>query len=285
MALTIRARLQAATASLREAGWSDNAAGVDADVLLRHVLGWDRATLLLRREEPLPPDAATTFDALLARRLGREPVAYLTGTREFYGRAFAVSSAVLIPRPETELIVDRVLRDTPTDAAPRIVDACTGSGILAVTLACERPRARIVATDISRPALAVARENARTHGVAGRVTFVAADLLAPLPGPFDLIVANPPYVARRDAPGLSRDVRDYEPDVALFGGDDGLALVRRLLREVATRLAPGGWLAMEFGAGQGYDVAHHATDAGFDRCEILADLQGIERTLVGRLRD
>ena len=281
---SIRARTAAAEAALRVAGSTPENARIDADVLARHVLGWDRATLLLRRDEPMPRDAADAYAHLIARRVRREPVAYLTGTREFYGRPFRVSPAVLIPRPESELVVEYVLRHTRPDEPIHVADAGTGSGILAVTIACERPLAQIVATDISADALAVARENARAHGVASRVTFATGDLLQPAPGPFDVIVSNPPYVALRDAPGLSRDVRDFEPAVALFGGDDGLALVARLVREAATRLVPAGLFVMEFGAGQGYDVAHLVSDAGFGPLEILEDLQGIERVVAGRLR-
>ncbi len=284
MAASIRERMAAAEAALREAGSSPQDARIDADVLARHVLGWDRATLLLRREEPMPPEAAPAYDRLIARRTRREPVAYLTETREFYGRPFRVSPAVLIPRPETELVVDHVLRETSPGVPLRVADVGTGSGILAVTIACERPQAQVIATDISGEALAIARENATTHGVASRVTFVEGDLLQPAPGPFDVIVANPPYVAARDAAGLARDVRDYEPALALFGGDDGLALVRRLVREAAERLVSSGLLVMEFGAGQGYDVAHYVSDAGFEPVELLEDLQGIERVVAGRLR-
>lgn len=281
---SIRARTAAAEAALRGAGSTPENARIDADVLARHVLGWDRATLLLRRDEPMAHDAADAYAHLIARRVRREPVAYLTGTREFYGRPFRVSPAVLIPRPESELVVEYVLRHTSPDGPIHVADAGTGSGILAVTIACERPLAQIVATDISADALAVARENARAHGVASRVTFATGDLLQPAPGPFDVIVSNPPYVALRDAPGLSRDVRDFEPAVALFGGDDGLALVARLVREAAARLVPAGLFVMEFGAGQGYDVAHLVSDAGFGPLEILEDLQGIERVVAGRLR-
>jgi release factor glutamine methyltransferase len=284
MADSIRARMAAAEAALRAVGLSPDQARVDADVLARHVLGWDRATLLLRRETPMPPDAARVYDQLVARRARREPVAYLTGTREFYGRPFRVSPAVLVPRPETELVVDQVLRRTGSGAPLRVADVGTGSGILAVTIACERPRAHVVAIDISAEALAVARENTRAHEVAARVACVRGDLLESLSGPFDVIVANPPYVPERDAPGLAPDVRDHEPALALFGGDDGLAVIRRLARQAAARLVPAGLFVMEFGAGQGYDVAHHVSDAGFEAVDVLEDLQGIDRVVAGRLR-
>ena len=280
----VRVVIARGVARLRDAGFTPAHAARDADVLVRHVLGWDRASLLLRRDEPMPVDAHAAFDALIARRATREPVAYLTGTREFYGRDFEVSPAVLIPRPETELIVDAVLKHTPREAALRVADVGTGSGILAVTLACERPMITVVATDISPAALAVARRNAEAHGVSSRISFIEGDLLAATRGPFDVIVANPPYVPTRDAPGLSPDVRDFEPAVALFGGNHGLAVAARLMEDVARQLAPDGIFVMEFGCGQQYDVAHHTTNAGLEALQVIADLQGIDRTVVCRLR-
>lgn len=281
---SIRQAMADAAARLRDAGLTPTDARIDADVLVRHVLGWDRATLLLRRDEALPSAAGAALDGLVARRAAREPVAYLTGTREFYGRDFHVSPAVLIPRPETELIVDAVLTRTAPDAARRVADVCTGSGVLAVTLACERPRFEIVATDISAEALALARQNASAHGVSDRVTFVEADLLTTVPRPFDIIVANPPYVPERDASTLTPDVRAFEPGVALFGGEDGLAITERLVQQASSCLVTGGLFVMEFGAGQQYDVARHATSAGFDVLEVARDLQGHPRTVVCRLR-
>lgn len=281
---SVRVAITGGVARLRDAGLSPADATLDADVLARHVLGWDRATLLLRRDEPMPVDAATRFEALVSRRATREPVAHLTGTREFYGRDFHVSPAVLIPRPETELIVDAVLARTRPDAVLRVADVCTGSGILAVTLACERPHLTVVATDISPDALAVARRNAAAHGVDGRITFIEGDLLTGATGPFDLVVANPPYVPTRDAPTLAPDVRDFEPGLALFGGEDGLDVVDRLMAETAARLATDGVFLMEFGAGQQYDVAHHASNAGLDVLQVIDDLQGMPRVVLCRLR-
>jgi release factor glutamine methyltransferase len=281
---TVRESIDEAVRVLEAAGHRRDGARIDADVLTRHLLDWDRATMLLRCDEPMPPAAGDRLDALIARRAAREPVAYLTGVREFYGRAFAVSPAVLIPRPETELVVDAVLKRMAPDSTARVVDVGTGSGVLAVSLAAERRHVRVDATDISEDALAVARQNAATHGVEGRIHFHCGDLLAPLPGPFDVIVANPPYVPLRHAAGLSPDVGRYEPPVSLFGGDNGLDLVTRLLREAVARLAPGGWLAMEFGMGQEYDVAELATASGLVIDEVLPDLQGIARVIVCRPR-
>jgi release factor glutamine methyltransferase len=280
--LTIRAASLEARERLRAAGVSVRSAGLDAEVLARHVLGWDRAAWVTRADSPASPAFLDAYGSAIARRAAREPVAYIVGRREFFGRDFAVSPAVLVPRPETELIVEWVLRTVPVAPAPRIVDVGTGSGAMAVTLAAERPEWHVLGTDISPEALVVARANAETIGVADRVTFVAGDLLAPASGPLDVIVSNPPYVARRDAPGMLPDVRDHEPHVALFGGPDGLDLPRRLLHEAFAKLAPGGWLAMEFGYGQADTMAEAATNAGLQVIEILSDLQGIERTLIAR---
>ena len=183
---------------------------------------------------------------------------------------------MLTPRPETELVVEEVL--ARLGPARRLVDVGTGSGILAVTLARERPDLQVVATDISAPALAVAVRNARTHGVSARVAFVQADLLEGLAGPFDAIVANPPYVPDGAARALSPDVRDYEPAVALFGGTEGFSLIRKLLEQAPDVLAPGGLVVHEFGAGQ--EERMRAVAAGIPRLELLAirdDLQGIPR--------
>jgi release factor glutamine methyltransferase len=280
--MTIRGASLEARERLRAAGIGVTSAGLDAEVLARHVLGWDRAAWITRADGPASPAFLDAYGSVIARRVAREPVAYIVGRREFYGRDFAVSPAVLVPRPETELIIEWVLRTVPETPAPRVVDVGTGSGAMAVTLAAERPAWHVLGTDISPEALVVARANADALGVGTRVTFISGDLLAPASGPLDLIVSNPPYVARRDAPGMLPDVRDHEPHVALFGGPDGLDLPRRLLHEAFAKLAPGGWLAMEFGYGQADTMAEAATAAGLQVIEILSDLQGIERTLIAR---
>ncbi len=275
----MRRAVAAARQRLLDAGLDARHAHLDPEVLARHVLRWDRATWITRADEPASPEFLARFDSLIARRATREPVAYIIGHREFYGRDFAVSPAVLIPRPETELIVDFVLARLPADRFLRVVDVGTGSGVLAITLAAERPAWHVEAVDVSRDAIDVARRNAAAHGVAERVTFLQGDLLAPTMGAFDAIVANPPYVALRDAPGISADVR-HEPDVALFGGQDGMDLPRRLLAEAASRLVPGGVIVMEFGYGQQEPVEEAARAAGLPVLEVLEDLQGIARTLV-----
>jgi release factor glutamine methyltransferase len=213
------------------------------------------------------------------------PVAYITGHREFWGLDFEVSPDVLIPRPETELMVEAALKFLSNAAgSPRIADVGTGSGCLAVSLACECTQATVVATDVSRAALAVAQRNASRHGVTARIQFVVASFLDGVPSPFDLILANPPYVPRSHEATLSADVRNHEPALAVFGhGDDGLDDVREVLAQAASRLAPSGRLMLEFGFGQGPDVRRDAERAGLQIIDVLNDLQGHERTLVAAL--
>jgi release factor glutamine methyltransferase len=267
------------------AGIPPDQAGIDAEVLARAAAGWDRATWLTRRNEPAGIEAAARFEAMASRREQREPVAYITGVREFWGLDFIVSPAVLIPRPETELIVEAAL-DRLADPARawRIADVGTGSGCIAIALATERRAAILTATDISEAALEVARQNAILRGVGSRIGFLRTSFLDDAIGPFDLIVANPPYVPTFARTALAPDVREFEPHAALFGhGADGLDEVRAILSQAATRLAPGGWLLMEFGFGQGDEVREAAGGVRGLRVEmILRDLQGLERTLVAR---
>jgi release factor glutamine methyltransferase len=282
----IHALVIAARERLIRAGIPPDQAGIDAEVLIRHVLGWDRAQYLASRHEPLPSTASLPFEAALAERERRVPVAYITGHREFWGLDFDVSPAVLIPRPESELIVEAALTFlSNAEARSRIADVGTGSGCLAVSLAYERPHATLLAADVSEDALAIARRNAERHGVSGRIRFARTSFLTDIQGPFDLIVANPPYVPRSHQATLSPDVRDHEPAVALFGrGEDGLDDVRELLGQSATRLAPSGRVMMEFGYGQGDAVRAGAERAGLGIVDILRDLQGHERTLIAARR-
>ena len=282
--------LSAAVRRLREAGLDAAGAAADVDVLARHVLGWDRARLLARRLDAAPPAFAAAFDALVERR-ARDlvPVAYLTGTREFYGLDFAVTPDVLIPRPETELLVDAAL--ACLDAAPahpaRVVDVGTGSGCIAVAIAVSRPRARVLALDRSRPALAVARRNAGHHDLRGRVQLAAADLLSAVASDarLDAVVSNPPYVPD-GSPDVAPDVERHEPPQALYAGRDGLDVIRRLIAEAGRVLRPGGSLLMEIGAGQADAVAEHALDADTWTVEpFRLDLQGIPRVAVLMRRD
>jgi release factor glutamine methyltransferase len=274
--------LSAATARLREAGFGASDAAGDVAVLARHLLGWDRGRLLAHRLDAAPAGFAAALDALVAQRLDRVPVAYLTGTREFYGLDFAVTPDVLIPRPETELAVEAVLGVAPATGAC-VVDVGTGSGAIAVAIAVTRRDVRVVAIDRSRAALAVARRNVVRHGVGGRVALVAGDLLtavAAKPGRIEVVVSNPPYVPD-DSADVAPDVRRHEPPQALYAGPDGLDVLRRLVAASAAVLSPGGHLIMEIGAGQADDVAALARAAGgWTPARFCRDLQEIARVAV-----
>jgi release factor glutamine methyltransferase len=279
MKASIHDRIGEARRALRDAGLSPDAAIVDAEVLARHALGWDRAALLTRGREPEPDDFAARYDALIARRRAREPVALIVGRREFWGLDFEVTGDVLVPRPETEFIVEAALDLMRGGPAPRtIVDVGTGSGCLAIVLAREVPGARVLATDISAAALAVARRNARRHGVAERIRFVRTDLLAGVAPIADLIVSNPPYVPRGGA--RSGEVAGYETEEALFGGRDGFEIVRRLLADAGRCLAPGGRMVFEFGDGQEDDARQIAEALGWHILNVWNDLQGLARVAV-----
>jgi release factor glutamine methyltransferase len=275
-------RIAAARHTLVSAGFRPEDAAVDADVLARHVLAWDTASLFAHASDEASDAFTQQFDRLIRRRARREPVAFLTGHREFWGLDFKVTPATLIPRPETEFIVEEALKEMPDGRAATVLDIGTGSGCLAVAIASERPAARVIATDTSMPALQVARENARTHGVSSRIDFVRTDLASGLRLSADIIVSNPPYVPAWDASNLLPDVILYEPATALFGGTDGLSLLRRLFVEVPALLAPGGTFIVEFGYGQDDDVRIAAEGEGWTVVRMAHDLQDIPRTLVLR---
>src|SRR5258706_6715808 len=247
-----------------------------AEVLLAHAIGCDRAWLFAHSDEELRELWWIHYGRYLHQRLKGEPTQYITGRQEFYGRVFRVTPDVLIPRPETEHSVETALerRSIWSEA----VDIGTGSGAIAVTLALETGR-RVLATDISAAALRIARANATTLGAP--VTFVACDLGSALPDhSFDLVIANPPYVPARDAANIQREVRDHEPPVALYGGDDGLEIYRRLIPEAARLLRPGGWLIMELG----YAIVEPVRGMleGWTDVEIRADLAGLPRVVIAR---
>ena len=275
--MTLRQHLTAAKARLVAAGIEPPEAARDVLYLAMHVLGWDRATVHARDTEPPPETFSTTYDAAIERRTRREPVAYITGVQEFWGRDFAVSPAVLIPRPETELIIEEAM----SMAFAAVADIGTGSGCLAVTIAAAFPRAHLVATDISAPALAVARTNAQRYGVANRIEFRETRYLDGVEGPFDLIVSNPPYVTDGEYDRLAPEVRDAEPRSALTAGADGLDDIRYVLQAAATRLIPGGRLLMEMGHEQASAVtALVAGDPRLQLIEIRSDLQRIPRMAI-----
>ena len=288
---TIHKFILDARARLERAGIPAGEAAIAADLLARHALGgWDRGQLIADWREPAPPGFASRYEPLIARRERREPAAYILGTREFWGLDFDVAPGVLVPRPETELIVEEVLARVSTGSAVgpvqlRIADVGTGSGCLAVTLAREIPAARVVATDVSDAALGIARRNSSRLGVSARIEFVHGDVFAGREGPFDVIVSNPPYIPAGDLIGLQPEVRQFEPERALISGVDGLDIVRRLVPESARRLAPDGWLVFEFGCGQEKAVA--AIVRGDERLLLIGlreDLAGIPRIAIAQRR-
>lgn len=265
------------------AGAHPERAREDAEWLLLHILQQhdpekNKAWLMANRASVLLPRTESRFDALIERRATGEPVQYIVGEAEFYGLPFRVTRDVLIPRPETEHLVEKVIELAAGFAAPRIVDVGTGSGAIAVALAANLPPAAIAATDVSAAALAIARENSTRNGVADRIRFFVGDLLAPVAGEqFDLAVSNPPYVPEGDRDSLAVEVRGYEPAQALFAGVDGLAIYRRLISQAFAALAPGGFVVLEIGYGQQAAVRALLADAGFAQVAFAADLQGIPR--------
>jgi release factor glutamine methyltransferase len=280
MPATLGEVLAGARTELEAAGIGADEAALDVDLYARQILGWDRARVLTSRAEPPPAALEPTFSAWVARRAKREPSAYIIGRREFYGRDFKVSPAVLIPRPETEHIIDAALPLLAARPRALVADLGTGSGNIAVTLACEAPQCQVVATDVSADALEVAARNAAKHGVDGRISFRCTSYLDDVNETFDLIAANPPYVREVDREGLSPSVRK-EPAVALFGGADGLRGIEQVLDATVARLRPEGWLLMEFGFGQEDDVrAAVARRPGLRFDRVIADLQGLPRTAV-----
>ena len=263
---------------------------LDAECLLASLLGRDRLHLYAAAEERMPLPVFEVYRALLGRRQAREPLAYLTRTREFWSLSFAVTPAVLIPRPETETLVETALARLSELQAPIIADIGTGSGAIAVAVAKTLPHSRLYATDISSRALDVARENAARHGVLERITFLQGDLVEPLlclglAHHCDLMVSNPPYVATKELGGLPPEVR-YEPLEALHGGPDGLDVHPRLIRGASTLLRPGGWLAVEMAPGQGPSLSRLLREQGvFGDIEVTPDLSGRERVIVARCTD
>jgi len=255
------------------------------------VLGRDRAWLMTHPDAELTAEQAERFDAWVARRVRQEPVQYIVGEQEFYGLMLRVTPDVLIPRPETEHVVEAAIAKAGRDTAVKICDVGTGSGAIAIALAKELPRAEVTAVDCSAAALEVARQNAEFHGVAERVRFVESDLLKAVRGErFDVVVSNPPYVAEGEA--LEAQVRDWEPHGALFAGPTGLEVYRRLILEAWLALNPGGWLVMEIGHGQREAIeallsSHESSPGpepkrGWSAVSFVADLQGISRVAMAR---
>lgn len=263
--------IRKATASLSET--DSESPRLEAQILAGHALGKDRAWILSHGEKQIDERA---FEKLLNRRLANEPVAYILGTWEFYGRDFTVNKSVLIPRQETETLVDTALDAVRKKDAPKILDLGTGSGCVAITIALERPDATVWGLDISKAALTVARKNAKDLGA--RVTFKQSDLLRSYRGPkLDLIVTNPPYVSTKI--DLLPEIADWEPSVALFGGKEGLDLMKRIAAETAEYLTPEGLLITEIADGQAAGAKATYQRAGWILKEMRKDLSGSERTL------
>lgn len=258
---------------------------LDAELLVAHALQIDRMRVILDGARPLEGTELATLRDLVKRRRSYEPIAYLRGEREFYGLRFRVDKRVLVPRPDTETLVDVALeRSRHVSMCMRQLDLCTGSGCVAIAMARQRPTAHVIATDLSADALAVARENALRLG-AYNVGFVQGDLFAPVATAqrFDVITANPPYIASGDIAGLMPDVRDHEPRLALDGGDDGLVLVRKIVAEAPAHLEPGGLLAIEIDCKEAAETAELFTKGGFRDVRIARDLAKLERVVSGVL--
>lgn len=258
---------------------------LDAELLVAHALEIDRMRVILDGARPLEGAELDKLRSLVKRRRAYEPIAYLRGTREFYGLQFRVDKRVLVPRPDTETLVDVALsRSAHVSMCMRQLDLCTGSGCVAISMARQRPTAQVVATDISLDALAVARDNALRLG-AYNVAFAQGDLFEPLAKarPFDVITANPPYIPSADIAGLMPDVREHEPKLALDGGTDGLDFVRRIVEAAPKHLEPGGLLALEIDSKEAADTAELLVKAGFTDVRIARDLAKLERVVSGVL--
>ena len=257
---------------------------LDVELLLGHVLQVNRIALVIDADRPLSKEELANYRARHMRRRAGEPVAYLLGVREFYGRSFRVDKRVLIPRPDTETLVEVALERTKSiSLSARVLDLCTGSGCVAITIARERPTMQVIGADISPGALTLARENATRLG-AVTLGLAQSDLLQafdPARSQFDLITANPPYIADAEIPTLAVDIHKFEPRLALSGGEDGLDLVRRILVEAPPFLARGGVLAMEIGAGQSPEVIRLFAEAGFGDITARRDYGGHERVVSG----
>jgi release factor glutamine methyltransferase len=284
-AWTVARVLGWATEDLTRRGLTDSPR-LDAELLLGYALHVDRVRLIVDAQRPLQEDELARYRALLVRRRRHEPVAYILGEREFYGLRFSVNRHVLIPRPDTETLVNVALaRTKERNLHGRALDVCTGSGCVAIAFAKERPTWQVTGSDLSADALDVARHNALRLGTIWNLDFRRSDLFAEIEreAGFDLIMANPPYVPDAEVPTLSPDIKNHEPASALCGGPDGLALIRRLVKAAPQLLAPGGLLALEVGAGQAPRVAKGLMSYGFSEVQRERDYGGIERVVSGRL--
>ena len=277
--MTVAEALAGATSRLRDAD-IDNAR-LDAELLLRHVLGWDASALVVRMGEELGEADVARLDALVAQRAAHRPLQHLTGVAHFWRHAFVVTPDVLIPRPETEHLVEAALAWLASLAGPVIADVGTGTGCIALSLAAERPDAIVHAIDLSPRAIAIARVNASRLGLDRRVLFHEGDLLQAAPGgPLDLVVSNPPYVGADEVETLAPEVRDHDPRMALVPPGDRYSIYRRLAPQAAAALRPGGALMVEVGQGMDAEVARIVGEAGLAVERVIPDLQSIPRVVV-----
>ena len=255
---------------------------LDAEVLLAQVLKTDRTDLFLSYANIVTKEEQETFQSLISRRIKGEPVSYIIGKKEFWSLSFKVTPAVMIPRPETETLVEEALKIFSPRSSPLIFEIGTGSGAISIALAIELPQASIIASDISSEALIVAKKNASSHGV-DSIQFIEGSLFEPLKKKnelFDLIISNPPYIPTDVIPHLPPGIRDYEPLIAFDGGADGLALYRKIIREAHHHLKPGGYLLLEVGKGQYQEVSEIISETkNFSSPKIINDLSGIERVV------
>jgi release factor glutamine methyltransferase len=281
--MTLRQAITNAAAELAANRHLSEHAHRDAELLLLHTLQIPRVTLIAHPDRDLSADQHALYQTAISRRLQLEPIQYITGEQEFYGLRLHVSSAVLIPRPETEHLVEAVLALLPANEPLKLADIGTGSGAIAIALAVHLPLAHITALDLSTQALAVATSNAREHNVANRIDFLKSDLLAAVDHPaetFDAIVSNPPYIPESDRPTLHPQVREHEPDTALFAGETGLDIYRRLIPQAMRALKPNGLLALEIGHGQHESLTRLL--AGWNDISFVNDLQQIPRVVLAR---
>ena len=283
--MTIRQTIREAERRLEKKGFLSP--GLDAEILLASCLGVERTGLFRDMNRPLAPRDLRSFNGLVGRRLQGEPVAYIIGRKEFWSLDLKVSPAVLVPRPETEILVQVVLETARRlgTVSPRILEVGTGSGAISIVLARELESARIVSTDLSSEALGIARENAASHGVTSRLSFLACNLLEPFRGSFDMIVSNPPYLSESEYESLPDEVRDFEPKGALLAGPEGTEFHRAMIRHAGAYLNDGGWLFLEIGFDQKDAVSTLFVQSGYyDAVRFTRDYAGIERVVAARRR-
>lgn len=267
--------------TLRQAGISD--ARTDGWYLLEYASGMSKNVYFLRMEEEASRELCEAYEKLLERRCTRMPLQYITGEQEFMGLTFSVNEHVLVPRQDTETLVEQA--EKKLSAGMRLLDLCTGSGCILISLLARVPGVRGLGTDISADALEIAAENADRLDVANRAQWIQGDLFAPVEGNFDVIVSNPPYIRREEIGGLMPEVADYEPRGALDGGRDGLDFYRRIIAEAPEYLKEGGWLLLEIGCDQAADVTALMAEAGFVRTATVRDLSGLDRVVCGCLSE